>query len=228
MTNYIEFNTELLNELQTNDKLLREVNYSHKVCDKGVNFLHYCTMYGGKRYITNKELKDKANELYEQKKKEKINSLSHKLVFVGMGMDCHTSDINNHRIRTEILNPNGKRFFIEVGSGAGNIMRIDHVVNRDIEKEYEQKRIEYREKIEQAGGFWRIGKGHELHEKYQQYSKQPYYWYKHEFWKDLKLQYDKENVLKLVNELFECNFKEIEIDSDYLTTDDYISTSPNN
>jgi len=229
MEQYIEFPTELLNQLGVNEKLTREVNYSHGVCDKYSVHQFYCTMYGGKRYKTTLEQKEQAAKLYEINKQRAIKNVGNKLVFVGMGCEYsakYEDDVCNHRIRTEIVNPQGRRFFIEVGTGRGEDMRIDHVVDRDQEDEYNAKATEYRQKIEDEGGFWRIGKGHELYEKYQEYNNQPYYWYKHEQWKNLKTKYTKANVLSLVNILFDCNFTEIEIDYNHLRTDDYKSVSP--
>jgi hypothetical protein len=95
-----------------------------------------------------------------------------------------------------------------------------------LEIDYETKLIEARKKIEDNGGFWKIGKGHELYKDYEKYQQQPYRWYKKEDWQNLKLKYTNENVISLVNNLFDCNFTEIVIDYCHLTTDDYISTSP--
>jgi len=229
MTSYIEMPDELLTQLGTNERFTREVNFAHGVCNSNSQLLHYCTMYEGKRYITTLEQKQQAEKLYNINKQKAINNVGNKLVFVGMGCEYkarYEDDVCNHRIRTEILNPEGRRFFIEVGTWGNELMRIDHVVDRDQEDEYNDKATEYREKIETAGGFWRIGKGHELYEKYQEYMSQPYYWYRHSQWKDLKTKYTKQNVINLVNTLFDCNFTEMVVDYDHLTTDDYKSISP--
>jgi len=105
-------------------------------------------------------------------------------------------------------------------------MHITHVVDRDQEDEYNLKAQEYRNKIEQAGGFWKIGKGHPLYENYQIYMGQPYYWYKKDDWFSLNAKFTYANVLKLVNNLFDCNFTEMAVDYYHLNTDDYVSTSP--
>jgi hypothetical protein len=100
-------------------------------------------------------------------------------------------------------------------------------VNRDEELFYEERKSEYYNKIISAGGFSRNGKDTYLYEKYQEFSKQPYYWFKREQWEGKRMKYAKSNVLAIVNSLFDCNFQEIEIDSIFLTTEDYKSTSPN-
>jgi hypothetical protein len=162
-------------------------------------------------------------------KKKAIENIGNKLVFVGMGCqykERYEDDVCNHRIRTEIINPNGRRFFIEVGTWGAELMRIDFVVDRDQENEYSEKAQEYRDKINANGGFFRIGKGHHLYEQWKKYNNQPYYWYKKEQWDSLRTKYTKANVIKLVNSLFDCKFEEIEIDYHHLTNDDYCSVSP--
>jgi hypothetical protein len=186
-------------------------------------------MYGGKRYKTTQEQKDKAAELYAINKAEAIKAVGNKLVFVGMGSfyeSRYDDDVCNHRIRTEIVNPQGRRFFIEVGRGRGDIMHIDFVIDRDQEREYDEQAQKYRAKIEANGGFWKIHKGHHLRDQYDKYMGQPYYWYKREQWESLNVQYTKANVIKLVNSLFDCHFTEMEVDYDHLTTEDYASISP--
>ena len=228
-TQYLEFPKDLISQLGTNEKLTREVNYSHGVSDKYSNHLFYCTMYGGQRYITTLEQKQEAERLYNINVEKAINNVGNKLVFVGMGMEYtprYEDDVCNHRIRTEVLNPDGKRFFIEVGTWGAELMRIDHVVNRDQEQEYEDKLRFYRNEIERQGGFNRVSNNSELMNNYKKYQNQPYYWYKKESWQDLKTKYTLKNVLNLVNTLFDCNFSEIEIDYNHLTTDKYVSTSP--
>ena len=230
-TQYLEMPADLLNQLGTNERFTREVNFSHSVCNAQSVHQFYCTMYGGKRYKTTLEQKEQAQKLYEANKQRVIKNVGNKLVFVGMGCEYvarYPDDVCNHRIRTEIVNPQGRRFFIEVGTWGVELMRIDHVVDRDQEKEYNIKAQECRGKIEAAGGFWRVGKGDDLYTEYDKYMQQPYYWYKHEQWKDLKTKYTNENVLKLVNSLFDCNFIEMVVDYDHLTTDDYTSISPKN
>lgn len=228
-TEYLEMPTDLFNQLGTNEKFTREVNYSHSVCDKYSVHQYYCTMYGGKRYKTTLEQKEQAQKLYEINRQKAIANVGNKLVFVGMGMEYkarYNDDVCNHRIRTEILNPQGKRFFIEVGTGRGENMRIDFVVNRDQENEYNEKLQFYRKEIEAKGGFNKVYNSDPSMIAYRDYQNQPYYWYKYDQWKNLDTKYTKENVLKLVNSLFDCNFTEMEIDYNHLTIDDYTSVSP--
>lgn len=228
-TQYLEMPADLLNQLGTNERFTREVNFSHSVCNAQSVHQFYCTMYGGKRYKTTTEQKEQAQKLYQANKQRAIKNVGNKLVFVGMGCEYsarYPDDVCNHRIRTEIVNPEGKRFFIEVGTWGNELMRIDHVVNRDMEDEYKERVQFYRGEIEAKGGFLKVGENDAVMVNYRKYQNQPYYWYKHEQWKGLKTKYTNANVLQLVNTLFDCNFSEMVVDYDHLTTDDYCSISP--
>lgn len=230
MTQYLEMPADLLGQLGTNGRFTREVNFSHSVCNAQSVHQFYCTMYGGKRYKTTQEQKEQAEKLYQINKQKAINSVGNKLVFVGMGCEYsarYEDDVCNHRIRTEIVNPEGKRFFIEVGTWGNELTRIDHVVNRDQEDEYKEKESFYRQRIEAKGGGYRYSDKNDPDViAYRNFQNQPYHWYKHEQWKDLKIKYTNQNVLNLVNTLFDCKFTEMAVDYDHLTTEDYTSISP--
>lgn len=142
-------------------------------------------------------------------------SQNSKLIFVSMGMDYKErfpGDVCNHRIRTELINPEGRRFFIEVGTGRGDKMRIDHVIDKDQEHEYEEKASYYWAKIRESKV---IPQNHPLYNSYKKYMEQPHQWYKHKDWEGLSVEYTKENVLKLVNRLFDCNYTEMELTNNY-------------
>ena len=229
MTQYLEMPADLLGQLGTNERFTREVNFSHSVCNAQSVHQFYCTMYGGKRYKTTLEQKEKAALLYEANKQKAIKNVGNKLVFVGMGCEYaarYEDDVCNHRIRTEIINPKGKRFFIEVGTWGNELMRIDHVANRDQEDEYNERVKIYRDEIEAKGGFYKVGESDQSMINYRKYQNQPYYWYRHEQWKGLKTKYTKQNVINLVNVLFDCKFTEMAVDYDHLTTENYSSISP--
>lgn len=229
MTTYLDFPIELEKEIETNKELARAVNYAHGVCDSNSNLLFFCTMYKGQRYKTTQELKDQTKTIYENNVQEAIKNVGKKLVFVGMGMQYearYNDDVCNHRIRTEIVNPFGRNFFIEVGTWGNELMRIDHVIDRDQENLYSEKLVEINEKIKDMGGYHKVSHSHPIWAEREKYQSQPYYWYKHIEWKDLNISYTKQNVLKLVNSLFDCNFSEIEVDYNHLTTDIYKSISP--
>lgn len=124
-------------------------------------------------------------------------------MFVGMGgnySERYPGDLCNHRIRTEFKNAFGRLFFIELGTGTGTEMRIDHSIDRTRENELNGNPNRQSE----------------------------FYNYKRlERQKDMPI-YTKENILALVNKNFDCKFKEIIVDNYNVTQDDYISISPTN
>jgi hypothetical protein len=230
-TEYLEMPTELFSEIGKNEKLTREMHFSHSVCNTNAIHQFYCTMYGGKRYKTTTEQKEQATKLYVINKEKAIDNVGRKLVFVGMGCEYaarYEDDVCNHRIRTEIVNPQGKRFFIEVGTWGDELMRIDFVINREEEIYFDEMQKHYYDKIMLRGGFNKVSSEDPLMLKYIKYQSQPYYWYKKDQWNSLKTKYTNENVMKLVNSLFDCNFKEMCVDYCHLTTEDYKSISPLN
>ncbi len=228
-TIYEEFPKELIEQLGTNERLTREVCFSHGVGNANSQIEFYCTLYLGKRYKTTLEQKEQAKILYDLNVKKALKNIKNKLVFVGMGMEYepkYNDDICNHRIRTEITNPEGRKFFIEVGTWGNELTRIDHVIDRDQQNDYNKKLIYIREQINQRGGFNKVSHSDPLYVKYKKYQEQPYHWYKKDVWKDLKTNYTKKNIIDLVNNLFDCHFTEMEIDYNHLTTDIYSSISP--
>jgi len=229
VTQYLDFPNELFMQLANNEELTRAVNFAHGCCNSNSQHLHYCTMYDGKRYKTTLEQKEQAQKLYEANVKKAVENVGNKLVFVGMGMGYesrYNDDVCNHRIRTEIINPKGRKFFIEVGTWGTELMRIDFVIDRDLENHYSEKQTEIRNKINDKGGFNKVGFSDPLYLDYKKYQEQPYYRYKKDVWHTMKPKYTNQNVIDLVNNLFECKFTELEIDYNHLTTDIYSSISP--
>lgn len=227
MENYKTPNEVLINQIGKDPEITKAIAMAHKVCDYRGHFQHYCALLYPDRYKVDKVLKNYAMGMY-QHMKAAIEIEDNTLYFVAMGCDYearYTDDVCNHRIRTEIVNPSGRNFFIEVGTWGEGSMSIDHVIDRDMEEEYNKEAAKYRSLINERGGFWKHGEGSLLYEQYQKYQEQPYHWYKKEIWHDLKIKYTNENILKLVNTLFECNFNEIVIDRYFLTQDDYKSKS---
>lgn len=228
-TQYLDFPSELLSQLGTNERLTREVNYSHGCSNSLGHHLHFCTMYDGKRYKTSLEQKEQAKILYDLNVKKAIKNTKNKLVFVGMGMEYkerYDNDVCNHRIRTEITNPEGRKFFIEVGTWGNERMRIDFVIDRDLENYYSEQQQKVMDEINKRGGFHKVSFSDPLYIDLKKYQEQPYYQYKKEEYKDLNIKYTKQNVIDLVNNLFDCHFTEMEIDYNHLTTDIYSSISP--
>jgi len=220
-------NAKLFEENKANIIFLKAIKNAHQCADKNGNFLHFKALMYPLEYIVTTEQINEAKTLFNAAKKAFLSEIGNKLIFVGMGSDYaprFEDDVCNYRIRTEILNPDGKHFFIEFGRGLGENLNFDHVINRDQQKEYEEKRSEIYDKIKNSGFQFH---SHPLIEEYKKYDSQPYHWYKRELWaKTTSIKYTQQNVLKWVNELFNCNFTAMQVDSIFLSPDDYKSISP--
>lgn len=230
-TNAQPITAEKFAEIYKSESLRNGIANAHKCLDKYHNFKHFQALHKLERFIVTPEQIQEAQNERERAKKEIIKNLSNKLVFVGMGCEYserYDDDVCNHRIRTEITNPDGKKYFIEVGTWGEELTHFDFVIDRDLQNEYERKAEFWREKIKSAGGFGKLSQQHPYLLELKKYQEQPYYWNKKHLWKDLKIKYTKTNILEVVNMLFDCNFKEIEIDNFNLSTDDYTSISPKN
>ena len=231
MYNYTELPESLLLELGQNKELTRAAAYAHGCCSAQGHHLHYCVMYAGKRYKIDAQIKETAKELNLKNVAEAVQNVGNKLVFVGMGCDYeprYEGDPANHRIRTFITNPKGRKFFIEVGrSPRCEKMHIDFVIDIDQQNEFEALREQNYEKIQNAGGWNKLGYEHPLTLENKRLQSQPYYWFKKDVYFGREYRYDKETILNLVNTLFDCKFTEMEVDSVLLTQDNYTSVSPN-
>lgn len=228
-TQLLPLTEELFQNIYTDKKLRNQIAYAHGCYDSNTNFKYLKTCSYPIEYTVTQAQKDLALQEIERDKVEILSNLGNKLVFVGMGCDYkerYEGDVCNHRIRTEIQNTNGRNFFIEVGTWGSELTSIQHVIDRDLEIEYEIKRSEYYDLIKSNGGFsLNMNKDSELWQQYQHYQKQPYYWHKKEVWEGLKIKYTFENVINLVNMLFDCNFDTMEVDNYTLRTEFYKSIS---
>ena len=107
---------ELFQENKANPVFLRAVKNSHQCADKNGNFLHFKALLYPIEYIVTTEQINEAKTLFNEAKAAFLSGIGNKLIFVGMGSDYEPrfyDDVCNYRIRTEILNPEGKHFFIE-------------------------------------------------------------------------------------------------------------------
>jgi hypothetical protein len=199
MKDLTPMSAEKFQEIYSDEKIRNAVAFAHSCFDKDRNFLHYKAMCWPDAFSVTKEQIGLAIVERNMAKAEKVANMGNKLVFVGMGMDYapkYEGDPGNHRIRTEFVNSNGTRFFIELGPGTGENMRVDHAINRTLQDQLNDSH-------ERQGEFYN--------------------------WKGLERrgggQYTKENILKMVNEEFDCKFTEMEVDNFTLTTDDFTCKS---
>ena len=223
---------EEFKNIYTSEKFRNEVAFAHKCCDKHSNFKYYgtCTYPNeNRRQVTEEQIKI-AKELREQRKAEVLKENKNKLLFVGMGCNFEAKEgfINNHRIRTEFLNSEGKKYFIEVGTSRDpELMRCDHSIDRDLEDSYNSKLREYSQKIkeEEEKDVPNYQKIKDLRDQKDEFWKQPYNNFKGLERVEIGA-YTYDNLLQLVNEKFNCNFKEVVIDYYNISCDGVICESP--
>jgi hypothetical protein len=191
---------EIMRGIYTSEKLRNAVAFAHGCYTSDMKFKHFKAMDYPANYSVTPEQIEEAKQEKERAKKELLKTLGNKLVFVGMGMEYkprYKGDPGNHRIRTEIINNKGIRFFIEVGTGRGDDMRVDFSINRTIQDLFKDSHLH-------QGEFYNWG---DLERK----SNLP--------------KYTKPNIINMVNRVYKCNFTEMVVDYYNLTTEDYISTS---
>jgi hypothetical protein len=196
-----EMTPEKLRDIYTSEKFRNAVAYAHGCYLADMKFKCFKAMDYPDNYKVTQSQIDEARAEIKRAKIELIKTLGNKLVFVGMGMNYiprYEGDPGNHRIRTEIINNKGVRFFIEVGTGYnGMSMRVDHSVNRTIQDAYKDSHLH-------QGKFYNWG---DLERR-----------------NDLP-DYTDKNIITMVNRAFDCNFSEMIVDNYNLTTEDYFSTS---
>lgn len=226
METTIILTSEKFHEIYSNEEFRNQVAYAHGYSknngESGMITCSYPTQY----IVTEEQIKEATSEI-ERAKKVLVKANKNNLMFVGMGSNYaprYNGDVCNHRIRTEFKNSRGHHFFIEVGTASNNEMRVDHSIDRELEKAYNNKLEEIHKEMKifkQCSREW-----HELRDKATEYLNQPYYNYKNLERNKFEIKYTLQNVLEFVNRHFDCNFKEIIIDNYNVSTDDYISISP--
>lgn len=193
---------EKFKDIYTDEKFRNEVAYAHQCMNSQGKFKHHKTCSYPIDYIVTEEQIRLAEEERQKGKKLAIEKAKNKLVFIGMGSSYaprFEGDVCNHRIRTEFTNMHGNRFFIEICRASRNEdLHITHSIDRTKQDLLEDAH-------DKQGEFYNC--------------------------KDLErnvpmLKYTFHNVRDLINEKFDCRFKEIYVDEHNLTTDDIICESP--
>jgi hypothetical protein len=227
MKQFIELTAEKFADIYTDEAFRNDVAFAHQYADKNSVVLGRKTCsYPIEYKVTDEQIK--LAEIERQRaKKQTVKDNKGKLMFVGMGCTYeprYKDDVCNHRIRTSFTNAEGKKYFIELGTGNGHQMRCDHSVDRDLEYEYEEivaNLRKERDSVKRYSDEW-----DELCLQIDKYTKQVYYNYQGLEHKGDLPKYTLQNVLNLVNKYFNCNFKEIVIDNYNVSTEDYTSVSP--
>lgn len=199
----VQLTNEKFKEIYTDEKFRNQVSSAHWQCKSNGEKVHQITCSYPVTYIVTPEQIETAKVERARAKQAKLDDVGNKLVFVGMGWTYeprYEDDVCNHRIRTELVNADGREFFVEVGTGRGENMRVDFAIDRTRQKELDDS-------FERQGEFY----------NYKNLERGNY---------GFSVKYTLQNVLKFVNENFGCNFREIEIDNYNLSAEDYKSVSP--
>mgnify|MGYP001604542795 CR=1 FL=1 len=190
---------ETFKGIYTNEKLRNEIAFAHGV--EGWGEYKKAMMYPLSYKVTDRQIKE-AEELRLKRQKEVLKENKNNLLFCSMGMDFEPTfedGVGNHRIRTEFKNSKGHIYFIELGTGKDGNLRIDHSIDRT-------KQDEVNDHFDKQHLFYNFA-GLER--------------------KTPQLKYTYENVLKLVNEYFNCNFKRMVVDGYNIESPDFpICESP--
>lgn len=201
---YKELTEEEFNKYKHDDKFIHEVTFSHGVANsKGeLQFTKSMTKYGIAKqdYEVNEEIINKAKQIFDYRKNKIISNIKkNTLYFIGMGMQFETEPpyLNNHRIRAYFKNNDGILCFVEFGTAINNkFLRCDHALI-NTKKEWNSLKEREQEK--------RINELESIKGDYNKYTK--------------------EEVLKLVNLFFNCNFNDLEILEYFVSCDDITSIS---
>lgn len=226
MKQLIELTPEKFAEIYTSEKFRNEVAFAHGCKYEGQPEYKKTCSYPVEYIVTDMQVAEATKER-ERAKIQTVKDNEGKLMFVGMGMEYsprYADDVCNHRIRTEFVNAEGHRFFIELGTGRGDQMRIDHSIDRDLEDLHDTKLQELRAQLSNKGRFG--AENTPIYNEMKKWENQSYNNFaKLEHKSDLP-KYTLQNVLKLVNKYFNCNFSEIVIDNYNVSCGDYVSISP--
>lgn len=227
------------NEIYTDEQFRNEVAHAHGHYDQHHNFKYKATCSYPQSYIVEEshilEAKRlKAVQRYITKRKAKG-----KLLFWCMGGDFEPvipDDIANHRVRAEFKNLYGNTYFIEVIKGANNKWSIEaktankifitYSIDRDLEKQRECERmIAWREYHDVKSSCKNVHQINEALKKYRETDKQDYYRAKN-LEGGTTFEYSKKNLLRIVNDVFDCAFKEVVVDKYNIGCEGLLSVSP--
>lgn len=138
---------EKFKEINTNEELRNAVAFAHSCCNaRGEEEYKKALLYPIAYKVTKTQIM-KANALRDKRQKEVLKENANNLLFCAMGMNFKPTindGVGNHRIRTDFLNSQGVRCFIEVGTKSrDNNLRVDFAIYGYIENETKGNRNAY-------------------------------------------------------------------------------------
>lgn len=126
-----KLNKQTFKQIHNNEKLRNAVAFAYSCYNSDMKFEYKkALMYPISYKVTDEQIK-KAVSLRLKRQKEVLKENKNNLLFVGMGMEFKPTfkdGVGNHRIRTEFLNKNGVKCFIEVGTGKEDFLRVDFAI----------------------------------------------------------------------------------------------------
>lgn len=192
----IEMTPEKFAEIYTNEKFRNAVARAYKCYDQYHHFLYRFVLNKFNKYIVTDEQITEAKMELQRAKAEVYRKHGNDLLFVCMGCDYkprYEGDPCNYRILTEFTNRFGHRFLIEFSRAPTDEgFFIIFAIDRD--REFELKSDPERQ--------------------------QEYCNYKGLETTTFNQAYTKDNILKLVNEQFDCLFRKVIIDQHTISMDD--------
>ena len=219
----VTLTAENFKRIYSDENFRNAVAYAHSCCDKFGNHLYFKALLYPDNYIVSEDQKNEALKELERARKELISNYKKgELIFIGMGSDFKSdhSDIGNYRIRANFKNKEGHNFFIELLSSKKGFY-CDYSIDKDMEKEYDAKLSECHDEMKKSKRFspkWR-----RLDSIRDKYLEQPYYNTFGIEHKSFDCDFTKENVLKLINDTFNCNYNTLRVDRYTLSPGDICS-----
>ena len=197
MSKYPELSNETFKRVYSDPKFRNTIACAHRYSEPGSHERMVAEEYPNKFFVTDEQINE-AKRLLKAAKEEVFNKHANDLLFCSMGCNYgprYDDDVCNHRIRTEFLNRNGKRFFVEFGTGLGENLIVDHSIDRDLELDFEKtltEAYERRDKFDYKSEQWYFH--HDIVKKYQG---QPYNNYGGLERLNRPIKYTKTNILNL-------------------------------
>ena len=213
---------EYIHRIYIDERVRNAIAHAHICCKGNGIFSHYCAMTPDGRFIVTEEDINLAKDHLTRCKAEVFSKHKNNLLFVSMGMSYkprYEDDPCNHRIRTEFLNKNRRRFFIEIIANGPDGMYFDYSIDRDLEIEEQAKKAQLYEQYKNMD--MRDPKYYEYKKRYLDCSNaNACYNYGGLERAKLGLKYTKQNILHLINDTYDCLFKYILIDENTISMND--------
>lgn len=182
---------ELFEQVKQDDEKLRDIAHAHELHDSNHVYKRYETLSHPVRYIVSKEQKEEAIKLFEQKKAAFMEENKHNLVVTCMG-------ITDEKECGDLMNHRIRMYF---KNKAGTRYFVEL-----IQIGYNNYFVEHSDNYDMS-----------ISEEYCNTGK----YRNHGLKKRTKFQdFTRQKLLELINSTFDCDFKKIVIDENFVNCDD--------